>query len=180
VAKRKALSKKARFDVFKRDGFVCQYCGAHPPQVTLHCDHIVAVVEGGTNDADNLVTACEACNLGKGARALADVPASLQSRAAEMAEREEQLRGYTEVAMARRNRLEEQSWDVAEIFMDQHRSDGINKDWFQSIRNFVDKLGLVDALDAMQIAVARKPHSKNICFKYFCGVCWNKIRAGGL
>lgn len=26
---RKSISKKLRFDVFKRDGFKCQYCGAH-------------------------------------------------------------------------------------------------------------------------------------------------------
>lgn len=25
--KRKAISKKTRFEVFKRDGFKCQYCG---------------------------------------------------------------------------------------------------------------------------------------------------------
>ena len=29
----RSLSKKARFEIFKRDGFVCQYCGAHPPKV---------------------------------------------------------------------------------------------------------------------------------------------------
>jgi 5-methylcytosine-specific restriction endonuclease McrA len=28
AAKRAGLSKKTRFEVFKRDGFRCQYCGA--------------------------------------------------------------------------------------------------------------------------------------------------------
>ena len=32
---REAVSKKRRFDVFKRDGFTCQYCGATPPGVLL-------------------------------------------------------------------------------------------------------------------------------------------------
>ncbi len=32
---RKPLSKKMRFDVFKRDGFQCQYCGAMPPNIVL-------------------------------------------------------------------------------------------------------------------------------------------------
>lgn len=49
AAPRKAISKKTRFDVFKRDGFTCQYCGAHPPEVVLHIDHIIAVAEGGTS-----------------------------------------------------------------------------------------------------------------------------------
>src|ERR1043166_5770992 len=92
--KRKALSKKTRFDTFKRDGFRCQYCGAHPPGVLLHVDHVVAVAGGGTNDIDNLVTACEPCNLGKGARSLQVVPQSLAEKAAAVAEREEQLLGY--------------------------------------------------------------------------------------
>ena len=39
--KREQLSAKLRFEVFKRDSFVCQYCGSHPPQVVLHVDHII-------------------------------------------------------------------------------------------------------------------------------------------
>ena len=34
------MSKKMRFDVFKRDGFQCQYCGSTPPSVVLEVDHI--------------------------------------------------------------------------------------------------------------------------------------------
>ena len=67
ATKRKAISKKTRFEVFKRDGFTCQYCGAHPPQAILHVDHIVPVAEGGGNEDTNLVTACDHCNLGKAA-----------------------------------------------------------------------------------------------------------------
>lgn len=44
---RKAISKKTRFEVFKRDRFTCQYCGATPPGVLLHIDHIHPVAEGG-------------------------------------------------------------------------------------------------------------------------------------
>jgi 5-methylcytosine-specific restriction endonuclease McrA len=40
---RKPLSKKLRFEVFKRDGFSCQYCGAHPPDVLLEIDHVIPV-----------------------------------------------------------------------------------------------------------------------------------------
>jgi hypothetical protein len=68
--KRKATSKKLRFEVFKRDYFTCQYCGAQPPAVILVCDHITPVKEGGETTADNLLTACESCNQGKGAELL--------------------------------------------------------------------------------------------------------------
>ena len=64
---RKPIPKRKRFEVFKRDGFQCVYCGAKPPGVALHVDHVEPVVKGGTNETSNLVTACPGCNLGKGA-----------------------------------------------------------------------------------------------------------------
>lgn len=67
---RKPIPKGMRFDVLNRDGFRCVYCGAAPPDVVLHVDHKLAVARGGTNDKDNLVTACLPCNIGKGAKGL--------------------------------------------------------------------------------------------------------------
>ena len=69
---RKSISKKLRFEVFKRDSFTCQYCGRHAPDVILQCDHIVPVASGGENDILNLVTSCRDCNSGKGATELGD------------------------------------------------------------------------------------------------------------
>ena len=66
----KAVRKGLRFDIFRRDGFTCQYCGSQPPSVTLHVDHIRPIAEGGDNDPMNLVTACAACNIGKGKKLL--------------------------------------------------------------------------------------------------------------
>ena len=72
---RKNLSKKTRFEVFKRDMFKCQYCGKSPikdQDVVLEVDHIIPVAEGGNNEMINLVTSCWDCNRGKGARKLDD------------------------------------------------------------------------------------------------------------
>lgn len=66
----RGVSKKLRFEVFKRDEFTCQYCGAQPPGSVLECDHIEPLAKGGKTTADNLITACEACNRGKGDRPL--------------------------------------------------------------------------------------------------------------
>lgn len=178
AGRRKAISKKVRFEVFKRDGFTCQYCGAHPPQAVLHVDHIVPVAEGGGNEDTNLVTACDRCNLGKSANSLESIPASLSERAAEVAEREAQLRGYSEIMAAQRARIDDDCWDVAWIFMDQFREESIRKDWLQSIRQFVERIGVHECIRAMEIATARKPFSKSQCFRYFCGVCWNIVREG--
>ena len=68
--KRKAISKKLRFEVFKRDSFTCQYCGRKAPDVVLEVDHIKPVAEGGKNTLLNLVTSCMECNRGKGKRIL--------------------------------------------------------------------------------------------------------------
>ena len=64
--KRKSIGKKKRFEVFARDEFTCRYCGKQPPEVQLVIDHIKPVIEGGTSDTTNLITACWDCNAGKG------------------------------------------------------------------------------------------------------------------
>lgn len=174
MSKRIALSKRVRFEVFKRDGFICQYCGAHPPETILHVDHIVAVAEGGGNDMDNLVTACEDCNLGKGARPLNVAPESLADKAARIQEAEEQLAGYNAITRARRERIEDQSWEVVAALTGE---ESIRRDWFRSIKTFVERLGVDEALEAAEIARAAKPWSDRTRFLYFCGICWRKVRA---
>jgi len=67
---REPISKRLRFEVFKRDRFTCQYCGRKPPDVVLHCDHLTPVSANGSTDSFNLITSCEDCNLGKSANEL--------------------------------------------------------------------------------------------------------------
>lgn len=66
--KRNPIPQGVRFDVFRRDNFTCVYCGAKSPDVTLHCDHKLAVANGGSDDISNLVTSCQDCNFGKGTK----------------------------------------------------------------------------------------------------------------
>ena len=70
MSERKAISKKLRFEVFKRDNFTCQYCGRMAPDVILEVDHINPVKNGGDNNIMNLITSCFDCNRGKGKRTL--------------------------------------------------------------------------------------------------------------
>lgn len=64
---------RLRFRVLARDNFICRYCGRGPDNgVTLQIDHIVPKSKGGGNNLDNLITACQDCNLGK-ADALLDI-----------------------------------------------------------------------------------------------------------
>lgn len=173
--KRKALSKKARFDVFKRDDFTCQYCGAVPPRVILHVDHIVPVAEGGRNHLDNLITSCEPCNLGKGARSLSDIPQSLKDKAKRTEELEEQIKGFNTVMLAKAKRIESEAWQIAARIEGEQRIESFNKENLISIKRFLERLSFSELIEAAEIADATNYQSSRK-FKYFCGVCWKIIR----
>lgn len=64
-----SVSQRMRFEVLKRDNFKCRYCGKTAEAVELEVDHVTPTALGGTDDADNLVTACGPCNDGKGSTA---------------------------------------------------------------------------------------------------------------
>ena len=170
--RRKLLSKLTRFEVFKRDRFICQYCGAQPPGVLLEVDHIVAVAAGGGNTMGNLITACQPCNLGKGARDLRVIPQSLAEKAKETLERESQLAGYQEILEAKRLRVDGEVWRVFEVLYGGN-VESVKRDEYSSMERFIGRLGLHACLEAAEIAMTAKTRN---CFRYFCGICWNKVR----
>jgi len=62
--------RRIRSAIFKRDDYTCQYCGKRG--VKLECDHVTPIARGGSNDDDNLVTACFVCNRSKRDKTLAE------------------------------------------------------------------------------------------------------------
>jgi 5-methylcytosine-specific restriction endonuclease McrA len=60
--------KLTRREVFRRDNFVCQYCGRHASNLTV--DHVLPKHLGGEHIWTNVVAACPACNHRKGGRRL--------------------------------------------------------------------------------------------------------------
>ena len=64
------MTSGLRYDVLKRDNFMCRTCGAVSTDhgVTLHVDHIQPVAKGGRTIKSNLQTLCMDCNLGKGTK----------------------------------------------------------------------------------------------------------------
>jgi len=87
------MTKKLRFEVFKRDSFTCQYCGCKAPDVILHVDHVKPVAKGGEDHMMNLVTSCFDCNMGKKDRELSDssVISKTIKQMGELQERQEQI-----------------------------------------------------------------------------------------
>lgn len=109
MSERKALSKRTRFEIFKRDWFRCVYCGATSLDKPLHVDHVQAIANGGDDDPANLVTACSDCNLGK-----SSVPLSTRTSPSHVddshRDHAEQIREYLavqrEVAAAKQEMIE--------------------------------------------------------------------------
>lgn len=176
MAERKQLSTKTRFDIFKRDSFTCQYCGATPPGVILHVDHVLAVAQGGQNEIENLVTACSECNLGKGARLLSTTPQSLQDMAAETVEREEQLKAYQKLLKSKARRTKAEIEKVCEIYSNFVPGYTLNDKARVSVKQFIERLGVYPCIEAMEISCNRWAHQDYKIFRYFCGICWSKIR----
>lgn len=176
MADRIAIGNSLRFRVFKRDLFVCQYCGATPPSVVLEVDHIHPVSKGGKNGIDNLVTSCFSCNRGKGAKTLDDIPKSLSDRAAEIAEREAQLKGYGKIIEAKAKRVTKDAWDVVAALEGVDRVETYGTRELSSIRRFLDDLHVSEIIEAAEIARGKWRYRTNKTFKYFCGICWRKIR----
>jgi 5-methylcytosine-specific restriction endonuclease McrA len=58
----------SRRNLFKRDRFTCQYCGAQPGPEELTIDHVVPRSRGGVSSWENCVLACVACNARKADR----------------------------------------------------------------------------------------------------------------
>jgi 5-methylcytosine-specific restriction endonuclease McrA len=64
-----------RFNLFLRDEFTCQYCGAKDG---LTFDHIVPRSRGGRTTWTNVVASCGPCNLRKGSKTLRQAGMSLR------------------------------------------------------------------------------------------------------
>lgn len=181
TARRRPLSKRVRFEVFKRDSFTCQYCGRQPPEVVLHVDHIQPVASGGGNDRDNLITSCRDCNLGKSDGLLCavsprpDANMMLAEAAQEMAE----TVSYREM-LARRSELERGLVsDLQDLFVQISDADWMPKEWF--LLEAIERSGGdYTVVERAVRATAAKQASGELCRhtwdKFFWGCFWNAMR----
>lgn len=173
---RKPISKRVRFEVFKRDLFKCAYCGRTPPSVVLHVDHIVPVSKGGKNTQDNLITACFDCNLGKSNVPLSLIPESIADKALRLRELRDQMKALGKLTEEILAMTQKDTWQAIHCLYGDHVNE-INKKTFASIQLFVEKLGMENVRKAAQIANSKKGHlSESKKFLYFCGICWRTIK----
>jgi hypothetical protein len=175
-----AVSKRLRFEIFRRDNHTCRYCGRTAPEWPMQVDHVTPVALGGSDEATNLVTACKDCNAGKtsvppGAPLVADVSADALRWS----------RAMQEVAAIRQTNYAEQQkeleWFTA-LWDDWHY--GFDKkpipapEGFHSVLDFL-AAGLThpEIVELLNVAMRATHIPPSATWKYFCGCCWKRIRA---
>lgn len=178
-----AVTKRLRFEILRRDGFRCRYCGLTATETALRVDHVIPEALGGTDDPRNLVTACDPCNSGKSSIAV-DSPI-VDDVAADAIRWSAAIKRAAELDRQQRSEDRDFVMDllgacglgvISEHF---RRADGrydLEPDYAQSILKFRDAglthEDIVAAADAMR--GRRLPDGRR--WKYFCGVAWQMVR----
>lgn len=173
------LSKKIRFEIFKRDGFKCQYCGKTPPDVVLEIDHIQPTSIDKNDDINNLLTACFDCNRGKRDIPLQKIPFTLSQNLEILQEKEIQLKEYNQFIKKIRNRIKKEMDEVNAVFESYYPGYELNEKFRKiSLNRFFQSLPKIEIIEAMELACFRFQGDKNRenVIRYFCGICWRKIR----
>lgn len=174
---RESITKKVRFDVFKRDAFICQYCGNSPPSVVLEIDHITPVSKGGKSNVDNLITACFDCNRGKSSGLLTNIPAAITEKLELIKEKEDQLKAYNRLLKRIKVREQKDVESIEAIFNKNNKGNWFSPEFEESVkRNFLRKIPVYELIIYMENSCS-KMASPERAIKYFCGICWNVIRA---
>lgn len=177
-----AITKTVRFEVFKRDGFRCQYCGKTPPGAMLEVDHIQPRSKKGCDDINNLITSCFDCNRGKRDIVLEKVPNTIALNLEILKEKEIQLREYSRFIQKIERRIQSECEEVNAVFTEYYK-DRYLTDNFRNVtlRRFLSQLPKNEIIQAMYKAcqfmiTKRGSRSWDDAIAYFCGICWKKIK----
>jgi ribosomal protein L17 len=154
---RKTITKKLRFEIFKRDSFTCQYCGRAAPDVILQADHIQPVAKDGDTDITNLITACVDCNQGKSDRELSDdtVIRKRKAQLDELQERREQLAMMLAWQKSLANLDDEQAEAVNELFKELVPGYSLNDVGIQNIKKLIKRHGVAEILECVRISASQ-------------------------
>lgn len=58
----------SRYNIYLRDGNICQFCGKQFSRSDLNLDHVIPRAQGGRTVWENVVTSCIPCNRRKGGK----------------------------------------------------------------------------------------------------------------
>lgn len=162
------MSKRLRFEVLKRDGFRCRYCGANAASSLLHVDHVIPVSGGGSSDPENLVTACSECNLGKSNIGLDESKVQPGSPTDDMLAHAEQMRAYLAAVKVLDDARNELIQFVIDRWVEVVDPEGMQRQLISSLQYWIEQVGLERVLAAVD-ATGRAGHLRypNQQRKYF-------------
>ena len=182
MTKRKSISKKLRFEVFKRDKFQCQYCGKSAPDVILNVDHIDPVANGGSNELINLITSCFDCNQGKKARLLSDdtIVQKQRKQLELIQERREQLELMLDWKKSLNEFEEEKITMVSDYWASMMNPYSLNENGLKSLEKLMKEFTIEDILESIDIATKKyiKFDEKGEIIKESVEMAFNKV--GGI
>lgn len=172
-----AVSKRLRYEVLRRDGHTCRYCGRSAPEVRLTVDHVVPVALGGSDAPDNLVASCGDCNSGKSAtppdaNQVAEVRADALRWAEAIRATAQEMVADSEQRGALRQRFFRawQTWKVGDRPVD------LPGNWRESVDSFLAAgLPLAVLIDCIDLAMGRRKVPSEDKFRYMCGIAWKRV-----
>jgi hypothetical protein len=174
---RKAISRRLRFEILRRDSNTCRYC--HATDTPLVIDHVLPVALGGTDDPSNLVAACKDCNAGKTSTS---PDAALVAQVDEDAVRwAAAMRLARDRALAAREAREQELaplFDCWYHFVPSYKIGDwrweLPSNWAEVVGGLLDAgLSAVLMGDAMRIALTTRGVDDR--FRYFCGIARNRL-----
>lgn len=172
---RASTGKRVRFEVLKRDGFRCRYCGANAASTILHVDHVVPVAEGGTDDPENLVAACADCNLGKSSVLLDDSRLTSPDPTEAMLEHAEQMRAYLAAVKERESARDALVQFVIDQWCAKVDPEGMQRQLIDSISYWIDNIGLENVVASVEAtARGQRLYTTTAQHRYFIAVMRNK------
>lgn len=173
-----AVSKRLRYEVMRRDGFRCRYCGFSAAETELQVDHVQPVTLGGSDEPENLVTSCAECNAGKSSsnpdqEFVANVADDSLRWARAMKE-------AASIAATDRDSIDAYSFLIDEEWG--RWKDGLGEpiprpsNWRQSARQFRAAGLAVEEATVLVVVAMEGPASPSGTWRYFCGCCWKAVK----
>lgn len=174
-----SVSRRLRYEVLRRDGHRCRYCGASAPDAPLTVDHVVPVALGGPDEPSNLVTACADCNAGKSSSS-PDAPI-VEAVTEDALRWSRAMRDAAEIQSFRTAEIEHVCADLDDRWCGWTDPQGQPmprpRDWRESIRAFIAAgLDAEVIYEMAEVAFAKENLYNAKVWKYFCGCCWRRIR----
>ncbi len=171
---RRSTGKRLRFEILKRDGFRCRYCGATSMDALLHVDHVVPVADGGDDSPENLAASCAACNGGKSSVPLTESSLGGSPRADAMKEHAAQVKEMLKAARA----LSKAQAEYIALVVEECRAriGHIPDDCMPGLRSATGRHPFADLVRAMDIVMTKasvngwSPHN---AARYFFGILRN-------